>query len=1014
MNKYRRSYLLIILLITGLLPAQLKAQILHFRKFTTSDGLIQGTILALRQDSIGRIWIGTSEGISVYDGQSFENLSSQNGLKNEITTCFFEVRSGKMLIGTDGAGVTLSIHPPGRSDTLIGALMGKRFLCQDSVNNIVRDADGNLWFCTDGGVTSWKLASGKNMTVQQYGKAQGLKGGQVTDVAKGPDGILWFSTVNGVFKEKNGHFAKIIRTNGPNRIIATALCFDNQGTLWIGTQDQGIMSYQNHHITSYPWGNSRALGRINTIIVDRFGTMWFGTNNGLVRYNEKRNNVTQIDQHSGLTDNYILSLLQDREGNIWIGTQNGLDLYLADGFESISLHPGYFSQIFRAPKGNILAVSTSGIFRVRNYQLSRLQLLKKIDAHHINRIFYSSVDSLWILADHNMYLYDIIRSRLRKIVWPDGKTLRNASKLAQDQNGNIWIGTDHGLDILTGKGPFKIPSASSRPNVPPEIKQISRYPFPGSSLRALMIDHKKRVWLGYWEAGLYMLDSSGLKHFGNRDGLTSRMIRGLFEDRSGNIWIATRDKGVFRYDGKTFRDFSKQNVLESNWIRCITQDSRGRMWFGTAHGLSMYDGKMWRNYHSLPGLLIDDVNCVYPLSSDTILFGTSGSLFLYRYPGENKEQNLSTIYIKNVTQGECQIGTLPHFPVITHFDDIYRFLTSSISYPALNPLHFSHNELIIEIAGVQFQKSQELRYSYKLVGLDSSWTTPGRHTLVNYRNLPPGRYTFLAKTKVNGIWNSVPASLSFTIMTPYWQKFWFIGLMALLGILLIVTMTSLVNRYRYKQLLRLAQLRSDIASDLHDDIGSALSSISIYSELARREVKNNPAHAARFSERVENISRNLMDSMNDIIWSINPGNETLADVMLRMEEFVVGLLEAKGMEVYLKTPENIPNIAFDLHTRHNLLLIFKEITNNTARHSGATKAVIEMEVAGPDSTKKKSPYMLRIIFSDNGQGFDTMRESEGNGLRNIKKRSEDIGGKLVVTSRVGKGTKMELSVPLKP
>jgi signal transduction histidine kinase len=96
------------------------------------------------------------------------------------------------------------------------------------------------------------------------------------------------------------------------------------------------------------------------------------------------------------------------------------------------------------------------------------------------------------------------------------------------------------------------------------------------------------------------------------------------------------------------------------------------------------------------------------------------------------------------------------------------------------------------------------------------------------------------------------------------------------------------------------------------------------------------------------------------------------------------------------------------------LLIFKEITNNTARHSGATKAEIEMEVAGPDSSKKKAPYTLHIIFSDNGQGFDTMRESEGNGLRNIKKRSEDIGGKLVVTSRVGKGTKMELSVPLKP
>ncbi|HKI44737.1 MAG TPA: triple tyrosine motif-containing protein, partial [Balneolales bacterium] len=536
---------------------------------------------------------------------------------------------------------------------------------------------------------------------------------------------------------------------------------------------------------------------------------------------------------------------------------------------------------------------------------------------------------------------------------------------------------------------------------------------PGSSLRTLIIDHKGRVWLGFWGAGLYMFDGSSFKHFGNQDGLTSRMIRDLFEDRSGNIWIATRDKGLFRYDGKSFRNFSKQNVLESNWIRSITQDSRGRMWFGTAHGLSLYDGRTWRSYHSLPGLLIDDVNYVYSASADTILFCTSSSLFLFRYPGGNREQNLSTIYIKNVTQGNRQIGTLPVLPDVTHFADIYRFLRSPVSHLAITPLPYSRNELSIEIAGVQFQKSSDVHYTYKLVGLDSSWTSPSRQTLVNYRNLPPGTYTFLAKTVVNGIWSPLPASLSFTILTPYWKKFWFIGLMIFSGILLIVTITSLVNRYRYKQLLRLARLRSDIASDLHDDIGSALSSISIYSELARREAKNDPEHAAHFSERVENISRNLMDAMNDIIWSINPGNETLADVILRMEEFVVGLLEAKGIEVYLTTPDTIPDITFDLHARHNLLLIFKEITNNTARHSGATKAEIKIEVMGANSPQKKSPYTLYIIFSDNGRGFDTMQESGGNGLHNIKKRSEDIGGKLVVTSQVGKGTRTELSVPLK-
>ncbi len=1010
MNKQRQYQRLFILLIISVLPITSLAQKPHFRKFTTADGLIQGTVRALVQDSIGRIWIGTSEGISIYDGQSFENISSRDGLKNEIVNCFFETHPGKMLIGTNGAGVTLSIHPQGRPDTLIRTISGKKFICQDSVNKAIRDSHGNIWFCTDGGATSWELKNNDNVSIHNYNKMKGLIGRLVTDIVNGPGGRIWISTVEGVFKYKDHRFEQMEATNGPSKIIATSICFDHDGTLWIGTQDQGILSYKEHHIRRHTWGTGKLLGRINSIISDRNGSLWFGTDRGLVHYNHKKAEL--IDDHSGLTDDLVISLLQDREGNIWIGTQSGLNLYLADGFTSISStsSPGFITQILRDTHNNLLAVAANGVYRIEDYQLKSLPFAQKTKSSHIHHVLYKSDDSLWVATNNGLFLYDVRQGKLRRIKGLDRDHFRSVFSIANDQKGNLWIGTDGGLAILTKEGLW---DKSSMTGVSSQIKKITDYPLPHRSLRSLLIDHKNRIWLGFWDAGLFRFDGNHVSHYDSHDGFNSRFIRYLFEDHQGNIWIATRDKGVFRYNGKSFQNFSKENVLESNWVTSIAQDNHDRMWLGTAHGLMMYNGATWQGYHSQEELPIEDVTAVFPAGSDSIWFGTSNTLFRYVYKEGTTKQLKSTVYIKNVTRENKQVT---NFPLIPHSSDLHEltwFLNTTLSRPKSISLPYLHNELSIEIAGVHYQNNSDIRYAYKLVGFDSSWSVPAQRSFVSYRNLPPGSYRFQARTNVDGKWSPEAASFSFTILTPYWKQIWFLALIIVLGILLIAAITSAINRYRYRQILKIAEIRSDIASDLHDDIGSALSSISIYSELARREVDVHPHRAAHFSGRVENISRNLMDAMNDIIWSINPGNETLQDAILRMEEFAVEMLEAKGMEVFLSIPDNVHKTTLNLESRRNLLLIFKEIVNNTARHSEATSVNITMSITPKGSPSRKSAGTLQIVVEDNGKGFDLLTQNNGNGLRNIRKRSGDIGGKLTVASSIGKGTKTELRLPFK-
>lgn len=967
----------------------------------------------MAQDSIGRIWIGTSEGISVYDGQSFENISSTDGLRNEIINCFFEVRTGKMLIGTNGAGVALSIHPFGRPDTLVYSLSGKSFFCQDSVNQIIHDSHGNIWLSTDGGITKWGIDGHDSISIHNYDKKNWLGGRLVTQIVTGPDSTIWVGTTDGFFRLVNRHFMQIKPKNGPSRIIVTSLCFDQRGTLWIGTQNQGIMSYRDQHIKHYPWGLSKSLGRINCIIMDRNGTLWFGTNRGLVHFDHHRAKL--IDQRLGLTDDLVICLMQDREGNIWIGTQSGLNLYLDDGFTAMSSSGNsvYITQILREPNGHELAVGSQAIYRVKDYQLKILPFTKKINAAHIHRVLYQNDDSLLVATNNGLFLYNKIDEKLQKIKGFDKEGYRSVFAMAYDQDGGIWIGSDGGLSFLTQNNVLNIPSSSRMKHSPAIVKKLSQYPLPRSSLRTLLVDHKNRLWLGYWSSGLYMFDGNHLKSFSAPDGFNSHQVRFLFEDHKGDIWIATRDRGVYRYDGRLFRNYSRKNVLESNWVMSITQDNKNRMWFGTANGLMMYDGSKWHAYHSHKELPIEYVTAVCPAVTDTIFVGTSGSLFEYNLKKGKAPPIRSTIYLKNITGHNHYVTSLSVSPGILDLKELGKFLSTSITHDEIVTLPYPHNVLNIKINGIHYQNNSAILYSYKLLGLDSTWSRPGIQSSVSYRNLPPGTYRFLARAIVNDRKSPKTASFSFTILTPYWQRFWFLAMIIALAISLIVAITSAINRYRYKQILRIAQIRSDIASDLHDDIGSALSSISIYSELARREAKNNPEHAARFSGRVENISRNLMDAINDIIWSINPGNETLEDVVLRMEEFAVDLLEAKGIEVFLEIPDHFIDISLDLHSRRNLLLIFKEIINNAARHSGATKVEIGIEVKRANKSQKKMPQFFCITISDNGIGFDPMLEGNGNGLHNIKKRAEDIGGKLIVSSGIEKGTRIELCMLLK-
>ena len=206
------------------------------------------------------------------------------------------------------------------------------------------------------------------------------------------------------------------------------------------------------------------------------------------------------------------------------------------------------------------------------------------------------------------------------------------------------------------------------------------------------------------------------------------------------------------------------------------------------------------------------------------------------------------------------------------------------------------------------------------------------------------------------------------------------------------------------------KIRTSIASDLHDDLGTSLSRIAIFSQLAKKEASRYSNKAVELLDKIENSSRDLIDSMDDIVWAINPDNDSLDDAILKFENFAAELLEAKGMEVYLSIPDPPPKIQLSLNVRRNLLLIFKEMINNTAKHSFAKNVFIKIETI--KSQFSDSDNEMRIIIEDDGVGIDTSRKIMGNGLKNMSNRAKSLKGEFNIGSSGRNGTKLELRIPL--
>jgi two-component sensor histidine kinase len=423
--------------------------------------------------------------------------------------------------------------------------------------------------------------------------------------------------------------------------------------------------------------------------------------------------------------------------------------------------------------------------------------------------------------------------------------------------------------------------------------------------------------------------------------------------------------------------------LPNDVIYGILEDSRGSLWLSTNYGISCLDPETgtFRNFDTRDGLHGNEFNtgAFCSTSEGTFIFGGVGGATEF-HPDSLRDSSYKAPVV------------LTGFNIFDRPAKLERFISS------IEEITLSHrdNYFSFEFASLDYSKPDRNQYAYILEGLDREWANAGSRRFAGYTHVDPGRYVFKVRgTNGDGIWSSQIASVGIIITPPFWKTWWFITLAVLIAA---GSITALIT-YRVRQLLAIERLRSRIAADLHDDIGAGLTEISIMGEIISRKLPGSSKELIDDEiRRIGTSSRNLIDSMSDIVWLVNPKRDSLYDLISRLGDSFKEILHAEGILFKVQNLDSLKNVRLGMEHRQNLYLIFKEAINNSLKYSGASEISLDVSL---------SHRKLVLRLADNGNGFDPEDVKDGNGLRNMRDRAERIRGNLRIDSSPGSGTEVE-------
>ena len=963
------------------------------RSWQVEQRLPNDTINAITETRDGYLWLGTEEGLARFDGIRCRVFKLPDGLASLQISALLEDRQGVLWIGTVGGG--LSRYAGDKLETF----SSRDGLAGDSITALAEGTDGCLWVGTPRGLSCRR--DGRFVPV-----AKGLRSLYVYDLTRDQSGGILAATLhNGLVRIADTGVTDLGRPAGEGNLNPRCVLVDNAARVWVGSRDKFVACRENGRWTRFGTNDGLPFVEMDKLAQTPDGTIWAGTlDNGL--YYLRNGRFQALRRQDGLADDSILSLHAGTTRFLWAGTLSGglcrigpkkLSVFhLADQ----NATECQLLSLAETPDDGICAGTYGhGLYRWRGN--GEFQPVAKSRNHlFVSALLGGSDGSLWWGAGPVLYQSkgDRLLAGYEDVWWLHGDRVWC---LCEDHTagGGLWVGTYNGKCGLLRRSKFTpVPGLSSKP------------------VTALAQTRDGTVWIGSLGGGLARFQDGKVTEFTTREGLRSNLIRTLAIDGGGTLWIGTDGGGLARRVHDRFDNFTAEQGLPDDTVLQILPDDDGNLWLGCNQGIARIGIRVLEDVaagraDSLHALVLDGTDglaseqCVDNFGA--ALKSRAGQLCFLTHKGMaviDPRQQTDTIKPPGVLLEEVLVD-----------GRVRPGQTAPGAGRTGMEIPPGRHDLEFRYTGFNFDAPERIRFKYELAGLDQTWVEARGERVARYANVPPGRYRFMVTAcNSDGLWNETMAETALVVRPHFWQTPWFEAAAAVTLLGLIGTATRYVERRRYRtRLARLEQERAmeyeriRIARDLHDELGSDLTHISMLSNRAQAPGASDTDRLDKLETRMKKISARLahtVRSLDEIVWAVNPRNDSLRSLLLYFTQFARELFEGTGINCRFQIPENLPRVPLPPEVRHNIFLAVKEVLTNVLKHSRATEIVLRTSTAGPQ---------LQIEIQDNGIGFDPATvppDGEHNGLENLRQRMKGLGGDLILEAGPGRGTLVRLKV----
>jgi len=978
-----------------------RAQKLPFTNYTTANGLTHNRTHVIRQDGMGYIWIGTDLGINRYDGRSFKYFPCPE--KGYRSARYAIRNSAEVIFAIDHFGIAVCVGDSVRFIKLntekIGSING--VVCINDSTYYLNNESYGL-YCIKNGITRQIILPEPFTRKSNFVDIFNDRKNNIWSLS--PDGLLFFPNgdilhpvqipffektyINSVRQDKNGDIyvsshLGVFRYSEDN--CSAILSVKPEMVLTLGADISGI---------TLPMGAD-----ISDLTFDEYDNIWMAsTLKGLYKYNKNTKAVSNYGFINGLVSQNAWDVFCDKENNIWVATENGISKLTTQFYYSFD----FTNTDYQNVKGAcILNDSTLLFSTILDAYIFTNGKIEKINGYK-NIVGY--LEDLFLKITENklfVNIYLVINATYIKILTYSyelkNNTLNQGKKLeelpggiehiyinhgAAHEGNEMWISTTNGLQLYKNGKFYPVPGFTENDkNI--TITYIAR-----NNKGDLWFINNNRDLVRYKitpanaDSFPYKLEQ---QQYIRSDRLGAQYYYKMFIDTRGYIWLCGKEKGICllltESNGNvTSIDTFASGTFSSDIINDVAEDNGHNIWIGTALGLDkvVFKKDSFRIEKDVYGSVLCGKYIFFVKKlNDKLFVGTTGCMGVIS-TDQHEPGIAPEVYVSGVKVNEKKVVYLPG------------------SIPEFKP---NENSISFTFTGISFKDEHHIKYSYKLDGLDKNWSDPRPEYTITYSRVPPGNYTFKVKAlSANGIWSIQPATFTFTIAQPFYTQWWFIALV----IITVYAIVYSVYRYRINQLLEIQKIRQSISKDLHDDIGATVSSINILANMAKSDLVSE-SKRNHFLETIQEESKHVTESLNDIVWNINPKNDSLDIMFARMQRYASELFEARNIVYEFALPQVfVGEQNMDMRQRQHVYLIFKEAVNNLIKYAEATRAVITLSIA---------KGTLTLIISDDGKGFDVNSEHTGNGIFNMKKRAQEITADLVIESAPNKGTTIQLSMP---